>query len=93
MRLVRERHRYDARIPGRMGSQQQTLHCQTPALRRHKRRADTHLRCDILGWNVRRARASLGRFVDSGSRISGNHLLTAPELAAQHGSAATAVAI
>jgi hypothetical protein len=35
-----------------MGSQQQTLHCQTPALRRHKRRADTHLRCDILGWNA-----------------------------------------
>src|SRR5207244_12518293 len=36
--------------------------------------------CDILGWNVRRARASLGRFVDSGSRISGNHLLTAADL-------------
>jgi hypothetical protein len=31
--------------------------------------------CDILGWNVRRARASLTRFVDSGARISGNHLL------------------
>jgi len=31
--------------------------------------------CDILGWNVRRARASLGRFVDSGARISGNHML------------------
>ena len=39
--------------------------------------------CDILGWNVRRARTSLGRFIDSGSRISGNHLLTAAELAAQ----------
>lgn len=39
--------------------------------------------CDILGWNVRRARASLGRFVDSGSRISGNHLLTAADLVAQ----------
>src|SRR5438309_10702133 len=38
--------------------------------------------CDILGWNVGRARASLGRFVDSGSRISGNHLLTAADLAA-----------
>ena len=49
--------------------------------------------CDILGWNVRRARASLGKFLDSGSRISGNHLLTAPELAAQHGSAAAALAI
>jgi hypothetical protein len=49
--------------------------------------------CDILGWNVRRARASLEKFLDSGSRISGNHLLTAPELAAQHGSAASAVAI
>ncbi len=49
--------------------------------------------CDILGWNVRRARASLGKFLDSGSRISGNHLLTEPELAAQHGSAAAAVAI
>src|ERR1700737_2464036 len=31
--------------------------------------------CDILGWNVRRARASLGRFVDSGSPASGHHLL------------------
>jgi hypothetical protein len=39
--------------------------------------------CDILGWNVRRARDSLGRFVDSGSRISGNHLLTAADLASQ----------
>jgi hypothetical protein len=37
--------------------------------------------CDILGWNVRRARASLNRFVDSGARISGNHLLTPAELA------------
>ena len=36
--------------------------------------------CDILGWNVRRARASLTRFVDSGARISGNHLMTAAEL-------------
>jgi hypothetical protein len=36
--------------------------------------------CDILGWNVRRARASLNRFVDSGARISGNHLLTPAEL-------------
>src|SRR5260370_39298524 len=35
--------------------------------------------CDILGWNVGRARASLGRFVDSGSRRSGNHPLTAAE--------------
>ena len=49
--------------------------------------------CDILGWNVRRARASLGKFLDSGSRISGNHLLTRPELAAQRGSAASAVAL
>ena len=39
--------------------------------------------CDILGWNVRRARASLWRFVDSGSRISGNHLLTQADLARQ----------
>ncbi len=31
--------------------------------------------CDILGWNVRRARASLHRFVGSGARISGNHML------------------
>lgn len=31
--------------------------------------------CDILGWNVRRARSSLNRFVGSGARISGNHLL------------------
>ena len=37
--------------------------------------------CDILGWNFRRARASLWRFVDSGSRISGNHLLTPGDLA------------
>jgi len=49
--------------------------------------------CDILGWNVRRARASLGKFLDSGSRISGNHLLTGPGLAAQHGSAVSAIAI
>ena len=49
--------------------------------------------CDILGWNVRRARASLGRFVDSGSRISGNHLLTAAELANEGMQAAPAVAV
>jgi len=49
--------------------------------------------CDILGWNVRRARASLGRFVDSGSRISGNHLLTAAELAAQRMAPVPAVAV
>ena len=49
--------------------------------------------CDILGWNVGRARASLGRFVQSGSRISGSHLLTAAELAAQRVSAAPAVAV
>jgi hypothetical protein len=49
--------------------------------------------CDILGWNVRRARASLGRFVDSGSRISGNHLLTAAELAAQRVPADSSVAV
>jgi hypothetical protein len=49
--------------------------------------------CDILGWNVRRARASLGRFVDSGSRISGNHLLTAAELAAQRVPAVSSVAV
>ena len=39
--------------------------------------------CDILGWNVRRARNSLTKFIDSGSRISGNHLLTAAELSDQ----------
>jgi hypothetical protein len=49
--------------------------------------------CDILGWNVRRARTSLGRFVDSGSRISGNHLLTASELAAQRAPAVASVAV
>jgi hypothetical protein len=49
--------------------------------------------CDILGWNVRRARDSLGKFLDSGSRISGNHLLTGPELASQRGSGASALAI
>jgi hypothetical protein len=49
--------------------------------------------CDILGWNVRRARASLGKFLDSGSRISGNHLLTGSELAAQRGAVAAAVAL
>jgi hypothetical protein len=37
--------------------------------------------CDILGWNVRRARASLDRFIGSGARISGNHLLPAPATA------------
>ena len=31
--------------------------------------------CDILGWNVRRARDSLRNFVNRGGRISGNHLL------------------
>jgi len=31
--------------------------------------------CDILGWNVRRARNSLSDFVIRGGRISGNHLL------------------
>lgn len=31
--------------------------------------------CDILGWNVRRARNSLNDFVIRGGRISGNHLL------------------
>jgi hypothetical protein len=31
--------------------------------------------CDILGWNVRRARTSLSDFVIRGGRISGNHLL------------------
>jgi len=46
--------------------------------------------CDILGWNVRRARTSLGKFVESGNRISGNHLLTAAELAAQQMRAAQA---
>lgn len=49
--------------------------------------------CDIMGWNVGRARASLGRFVESGSRISGNHLLTAAEFAVQRVSAAPAVAV
>lgn len=48
--------------------------------------------CDILGWNVRRARASLDKFIDSGSRISGNHLLTGAELAAQSMRAPQAVA-
>jgi len=38
--------------------------------------------CDILGWNVRRARASLGRFVGSGGRISGNHMLPAQSMPA-----------
>lgn len=46
--------------------------------------------CDILGWNVRRARASLTRFVDSGARISGNHLMTAAELAGARGAQAVA---
>jgi hypothetical protein len=48
--------------------------------------------CDILGWNVRRARNSLTEFIDSGSRISGNHLLTAAELSAQQLRAVQAVA-
>ena len=48
--------------------------------------------CDILGWNVRRARARLGKFVESGNRISGNHLLTAAEMAAQQMRATQAVA-
>ena len=48
--------------------------------------------CDILGWNVRRARASLWRFVDSGNRISGNHLVTAAELAAQRAMPVQAIA-
>lgn len=48
--------------------------------------------CDILGWNVRRARTSLDKFIDSGSRISGNHLLTGAELAAQSIRAPQAVA-
>jgi hypothetical protein len=46
--------------------------------------------CDILGWNVRRARASLTRFVDSGARISGNHLMTAAEMNGVHGAQAVA---
>src|SRR2546428_13386641 len=49
--------------------------------------------CDILGWNVRRARDSLGRFVDSGSRVSGNLLLTAAEMAAQRVPSVPAVAV
>jgi len=49
--------------------------------------------CDILGWNVRRARDSLGRFVDSGSRISGNHVLTAAEMSAQRVPTLPAVAV
>lgn len=49
--------------------------------------------CDILGWNVRRARTSLGKFVESGNRISGNHLLTAGEMAAQQMRAMPAQAI
>jgi hypothetical protein len=46
--------------------------------------------CDILGWNVRRARASLNRFVDSGARISGNHLMTPAEMNSAHGAQAVA---
>jgi hypothetical protein len=46
--------------------------------------------CDILGWNVRRARASLNRFVDSGARISGNHLMTPVEMSSAHGAQAVA---
>jgi hypothetical protein len=48
--------------------------------------------CEILGWNVGRARASLWRFVDSGSRISGNHLLTSADLARHPAQPAHAVA-
>ncbi|MDQ6713253.1 MAG: hypothetical protein M3077_07635 [Candidatus Dormibacteraeota bacterium] len=48
--------------------------------------------CDILGWNARRARASLTRFVDSGARISGNHLMTAAELVGARVPGAQAVA-
>src|SRR5437899_1221245 len=33
--------------------------------------------CDILGWHVRRARASLGKVLDRGSRLLGNLMLTA----------------
>ncbi|HSO93768.1 MAG TPA: hypothetical protein VLS53_04775 [Candidatus Dormibacteraeota bacterium] len=47
--------------------------------------------CDILGWNVRRARASLTRFVDSGARISGNHLMTTAEMTNAHGAQAVAI--
>jgi hypothetical protein len=36
--------------------------------------------CDILGWNVRRARESLGNFVSRGGRICGNHLLPTDRL-------------
>src|ERR1700682_3765370 len=49
--------------------------------------------CDILGWNVRRARVSLGRFSAGVSRISGNRRLTAAKLAAQRVSTAPAVAV
>lgn len=45
--------------------------------------------CDVLGWNVRRARSSLTRFVESGARISGNHLMTAAELMAAAGAPAS----
>src|SRR5438552_19145926 len=47
--------------------------------------------CDILGWNVGRARASLGRFVASGSRISGHHLMAAAALEAPPATTATAI--
>jgi hypothetical protein len=43
--------------------------------------------CEILGWNVRRARASLSRFVGSGGRISGNHMLPAQPVAAAQAAA------
>ena|SRR2546428_4842817 len=51
----------------------------TPAYRREAERffeSETFAEyCDILGWNVRRARESLRNFVSRGGRISGNHLL------------------
>src|SRR5260370_37998507 len=47
--------------------------------------------CDILGWNVRRARTSLGRFVDSGSRVSGHPPLTGRRLARPRGPAASSL--
>ncbi len=37
--------------------------------------------CEILGWNVRRARQGLNSFVDSGARISGNHVLPTDRVA------------
>src|SRR5438132_14220271 len=49
--------------------------------------------CDILGWNVRRARGSLRRLVDSGSRVSRNHLLTAAVIAAHRAPSIPAVPV